>query len=205
MEREKYWERFRTFGCTKTESGEHTFSGGDDDIELDTVNEHLEIELAALWISVHWKVMGAHWVPLYQRLNLIAPHLKRDQIALAPIVHRQPGGQHEAEQQHKRQVDARLEAHHRVRVQIVQRDPAAGLEHLRTLAQQNPANMSEKDSTPNVVRILDGLAELVVNPVIPCPSDDRLLKRERLAEHQEDAQRKPRFVGCWTGLEVAFL
>ena len=56
--------------------------------------------------------------------------------------------------------------------------------------------MREEESAGGVVRVGRGLAELVVDPVVPRPHVDRVLHGEAVDQHEEDAQGEPRLVGA---------
>ena len=55
--------------------------------------------------------------------------------------------------------------------------------------------MSEEEAAIRVVGVGGRLAELVVDPVVPRPHEDRVLHRDAVRQHQEYPQRKRGLVG----------
>lgn len=62
-----------------------------------------------------------------------------------------------------------LEHHHRVGLQVGQIQLLAFLDHVRVLAQQQPADVGEEEPPFGVVGVCVGLGEPVVDAVVPGP------------------------------------
>ncbi|GBN26681.1 hypothetical protein AVEN_188334-1 [Araneus ventricosus] len=71
-----------------------------------------------------------------------------------------------------------LESNNRVSPEIFQTNSLTFLSHIRMLPAHQPTNVSEEESALDVVRICIGFGEFVVDPVIPAPFIDVILKHK---------------------------
>ena len=87
-----------------------------------------------------------------------------------------------------------VELHDRIAHDVGHIDQPALLDALRMLAQHQPADVRVQEAPVRVVWITVRFRVLVVDAMVPHPVVDRVLAGDRVAAHQDDAQRQLRLV-----------